>query len=131
MSHATSQSRSASTPLVKLLKVRTVSSVHRPGGTATTSSSAPMSMPAASGCAWVLMPCFAAAALAALSFWFKRLFRLVMVVGCGWMECMQGEPSNKHGQSPERGHRLAKGSATNDRLAGAATTLTNGVRGSA
>jgi hypothetical protein len=43
---------------------------------------------------------------------------------------MQGQPPNSCCQSPERGHTASRRHATNDRLAGAATTLTNGVRGS-
>src|SRR4051812_14975637 len=47
--HAKNQSRSACTPVVKLEKGRTGSGA-RSGGTAATSSAAPTSTPAASGC---------------------------------------------------------------------------------
>ena len=67
IAHSSSQSRKAMMPLVKAQKVRTAG-VLRSGGTAATSSVLPMSIPAASGWVFGLMPCFAAC-LARACFW--------------------------------------------------------------
>ncbi len=58
---AASQRQGDSTPPVNEGNVRTSRPSPRPGGTATTNSPAPASMPAASGCLMVLTPGSAAA----------------------------------------------------------------------